>query len=264
VAVGAAAGLDARFVELHWIQTVRRTLPIAGLPPALQGRTLVQISDLHAGEFVDDDYLVRTLDHVRALAPDILVVTGDFITGRPGLEKAPRIYAHLPRGRIATLGILGNHDYGRNWSHPEIAAALVAILEPLGIRVLRNEVADVEGLQVAGFDDLWAHRFDPRPVAERLDPRRPMLALSHNPDTADLDAWQGFRGWILSGHTHGGQVRLWPFPPPVLPVRNRRYAAGAVRVSADRSIYVSRGVGHLTPVRFGVRPEVTVFTLEPA
>jgi hypothetical protein len=76
--------------------------------------------------------------------------------------------------------------------------------------------------------------------------------------------WRGFRGWILSGHTHGGQVRLWPFAPPFLPVRNRRYAAGAVRLAGDRWLYVNRGVGHLVPLRFGVRPEITVFTLTSA
>jgi predicted MPP superfamily phosphohydrolase len=224
----------------------------------------VQISDFHAGAYVDDDYLIRALDHVRALEPDILVVTGDFITRHAGLDKAPRIYAHLPRGRIATLGILGNHDYGRNWAHPEIAAALIEILRPSGIEILRNETRDVAGLQIVGFDDPWAGRFEARPALDRLDPRRAMLALSHNPDTADYEVWQGFRGWILAGHTHGGQVRLWPFPPPLLPVRNRRYAAGAVRLPGERWLYVNRGVGSLFPLRFGVRPEITVFTMTGA
>lgn len=260
-ALAAGAGLYSRRVELHWIEVVRRPLPIAGLPRALEGRSLVQISDLHAGKWVDDDYLLRTLDRVRDLAPDILVITGDFISGVIGLEKAKRIYARLPRGRIATLGILGNHDYGKDWAHPEIAAALVRTLEPTGIEILRNQIRDVRGLQIVGFDDPWAHHFDARAALDPVDPERPALALSHNPDTADLNVWRGFRGWTLSGHTHGGQVRLWPFPPPILPVHNWRYAAGEAHVTANRRIYVNRGVGHLIPWRFGVRPEITVFTL---
>jgi predicted MPP superfamily phosphohydrolase len=260
-AVVAGTGVYSRFGELHWIEVVRRPLPIAGLPGTLQGRTLIQLSDLHCGPRVDDDYLRRALDHVRALAPDILVVTGDFVTGKFGLEKAPRIYTHLPRGRLATLGILGNHDYGKAWSHPEFANAVVEVLRPTGIEILRNRSRDVSGLQFVGCDDLWAGRLDARAALASVDPTRPMLAMAHNPDTADLDVWQGFRGWILSGHTHGGQVRLWPFPPPILPVKNRRYAAGEARASADRRVYVNRGVGHMIPWRFGVRPEITVFTL---
>jgi uncharacterized protein len=263
-ALAAGGVVYSRFGELHWIEVVRRPLPIAGLPAALEGRRLIQISDLHAGARVDDDYLIRALGQVRALAPDILVVTGDFISGRVGLDKVPRIYAHLPRGRLATLGILGNHDYGKAWSHPEIADALVEALRPTGIEILRNQIREVGGLQIVGFDELWAHRFDPRAALDPIDSGRAMLALSHNPDTADLDVWQGFHGWVLSGHTHGGQVRLWPFPPPVLPVQNRRYAAGEARVNADRTVYVNRGVGHMLPWRFGVRPEITVFTLTAA
>ncbi len=170
----------------------------------------------------------------------------------------------LERARLATIGVLGNHDYGRHWQHPEIAARLIEILAPTGIEILRNQIRDVAGLQIVGFDDPWAHRFRARPILDRVDPGRPALALSHNPDTADLDGWGGFHGWILSGHTHGGQVRIPPFPPPFLPVRNRRYAAGAVALPHGRALYVNRGLGHLLPIRLGVRPEIAVFTLTNA
>jgi predicted MPP superfamily phosphohydrolase len=127
--------------------------------------------------------------------------------------------------------------------------------------VLRNQILDVEGLQIAGFDDIWAKRFDPRPVVAALRAERPALALSHNPDTVDLPGWDGYHGWILSGHTHGGQCKPPFLPPPLLPVRNRRYTAGEFELSGGRRLYINRGVGHLTRVRFNVRPEVTVFEL---
>ncbi|MEO5616204.1 MAG: metallophosphoesterase [Candidatus Eisenbacteria bacterium] len=264
---GAAtlAVVDARWFELHWLEVVRRLMPIPGLPGALKGRTLAHLSDLHIGPMVDDGYLMRTFARTRAEQPDFVVYTGDFITNSSGtFEKLERLGELAPLGRLGTFAVLGNHDYGRRWSHREIADRVAARLRGRGIEVLRNDVREVAGLQFAGFDDLWARAFDERPVLAKLDRARPHLTLSHNPDCADLPGLANLRGWILSGHTHGGQVRIPPFPPPILPVANRRYAAGAVDLGAGRHLYVSRGVGHLTPIRFGVRPEITLFTMVPA
>ena len=129
--------------------------------------------------------------------------------------------------------------------------------------MLRNERTTVEGLPLIGCDDLWANRFDPAVAFRDLPAASAALVLSHNPDTVDDPRWVG-RGWVLAGHTHGGQVRLPFVGPLILPVRNRRYAAGEVDLGRGRRLYVSRGVGHLLPVRFGVRPEVTLFTLGAA
>jgi len=259
----ATAGVYARCIELHWLETVRRPLAIEGLPDALVGKTLLQISDLHIGRRVSDPYLASVFQRANELNADLVAYTGDFVSWYPPtFEKMRRLFHHAPRGRIATLGILGNHDYGRNWSHPEIADQVVATATSFGVHILRNQVREVEGLQVLGLDDLWAKRFSPENAVGALDPSRAMLALSHNPDTADLPGWGAFRGWILAGHTHGGQVRPIPFlPPPILPVVNKRYFSGAFECADGRRMYVSRGVGHLTPVRFNVRPEITLFTL---
>jgi predicted MPP superfamily phosphohydrolase len=125
-------------------------------------------------------------------------------------------------------------------------------------------VADVDGLQIVGLDDLWGRRFDSVTPFRSLDPSRAMLALSHNPDTADLEAWHGFEGWILAGHTHGGQCKPPFLPPPIVPVRNKRYTAGVFELPGGRTMYISRGAGHFLQVRVNVRPEVTVFTLQRA
>jgi predicted MPP superfamily phosphohydrolase len=175
-----------------------------------------------------------------------------------------RIYQEFPRGRMGTFAILGNHDYGPNWAHPEIAARVVETIQTFGITVLRNQVSEVNGLQVAGLDDLWAHQFAPFHVIRKLDSSRAAIVLSHNPDTADLAVWENYEGWILSGHTHGGQCKPPFLPPPMLPVQNRRYTAGEFVLTGNRRMYISRGVGHLLQVRFNVRPEVTVFELRPA
>ena len=92
----------------------------------------------------------------------------------------------------------------------------------------------------------------------------PALVLSHNPDSLDHAGWSGYRGWVLAGHTHGGQCKPPFLPPPLLPVQNKRYTAGAIPLADGRAVYISRGIGHLIPVRFNVRPEITSFTLASA
>lgn len=250
-------------VEPHWLEIVRRDLPIANLNIDLQGRTLVQLSDLHIGPFVDDTYIVRTFQRVAALRPDIVVITGDFVTYRTPAQfhQLKRALQSLPHGRLGTIASLGNHDYGPGWSHADIADQVSTIVTAAGATVLRNAATVLSGLQVAGFDDLWAGRFAPDPVLAALEPRLPTIALSHNPDTADDDRWAQYRGWILAGHSHGGQCKPPFLPPPLLPVRNKRYTAGEFALSGGRRLYISRGVGHLTRVRFNVRPEVTAFRL---
>jgi uncharacterized protein len=261
----AGAGIYTWRIEPHWLEIVRRRLPLRHLPSALIGKTLVQLSDIHVGHRVHDGYVTATFRKVAALAPDIVVLTGDIASyHRELLPQLRSVYQHFPRGRLATLAILGNHDYGPNWSHPEIAEAIVSTVKPFGITVLRNEMQEVGGLQVVGLDDWWADRFGPDRVLAQLDRTRAAVVLSHNPDTVDLPGWGSYEGWILAGHTHGGQCKPPFLPPPLLPVRNRRYVAGEIELMGNRRLYINRGIGHLTQVRFNVRPEVTVFELTQA
>jgi predicted MPP superfamily phosphohydrolase len=127
---------------------------------------------------------------------------------------------------------------------------------------LRNDVVSVHGLQIAGMDDWWARHFQPEAPLARLDHRQAAIVLSHNPDTVDLPVWDRYEGWILSGHTHGGQCKAPFLPPPLLPVRNRLYTSGEFSLAGNRRLYISRGVGHLLRVRMNVRPEVTLFELQ--
>jgi uncharacterized protein len=252
-------------IEPHWLEIVERDLSIENLPRALDGARLAQISDLHIGPQVSDEYIVHSFDRLRALAPDVVVFTGDFITHRSSrgdsqYQQLRAVLAHLPHGRLATVGILGNHDYGRGWGEPSVAAKVVAEVERAGVRILRNEVQSVRGLDIVGVDDLWSHRGDPV-AALRARQSDAALALVHNPDAADEQPWPEYRGWMLAGHTHGGQCKPPFLPPPLLPVRNPRYVSGEVSVDTERTLYISRGVGYLIRARFNVRPEITLFTL---
>lgn len=258
--IGAGAGYYTFQIEPGWLEVVRRPLQIRRLPAALAGRTLAHLSDIHVGPFVSDEYLIGAFRRVAELRPDIVVITGDLMSWHRGWrDHVADIYQHAPRGRLATVATLGNHDYGPRWGHPEVAENIADALRSCGITVLRNEMLDVEGLQIVGLDDLWAKRFNPRDVLRGLDMKRGAIALSHNPDTVDLPVWGNYDGWILAGHTHGGQCKPPFLPPPVLPVRNRRYTAGEFQLAGNRQLYISRGLAHTMPIRFNARPEATLF-----
>ena len=259
---GAGVGYYTFEIEPGWLEIVRRPLQIQRLPSTLVGRTLAHLSDIHAGPLVSDEYLLETFRRVSAVRPDIVVITGDLMSWHPGWrDHVAAIYQQVPRGRLATIATLGNHDYGPVWADAGIAAQLVDVLRACGITVLRNQMHDAGGLQIVGLDDLWARRFNPQEALREVDVNRAVLALSHNPDAVDLPVWNNYEGWILAGHTHGGQCKPPFLPPPVLPVENRRYTAGEFQLTGNRRLYISRGVGHAIPVRFNVRPEVTMFEL---
>ncbi len=266
LAVPVLATLYAWRIEPAWVEFTERDLPIAGLPAALGGKRLVQLSDIHIGPEVDDDYIADTFRRVTALQPDLVVHTGDLVTyhGPPTLEQARALLAHWPQGRLGTIAILGNHDYGRRATDPTVAHRIAGLLTAAGCTVLRNEAVEVQGLTIIGLDDLWAKRISAGTLFTSLAPTQPTLALCHNPDACDLPLWTGYQGWILAGHTHGGQCKLPFLPPPFLPVRNRRYTAGEFALDGGRTLYINRGIGHLLRARFNVRPEVTVFRLTPA
>jgi uncharacterized protein len=250
-------------VEPEWVEVVRRDLPIVNLPAALVDQNLVQISDLHTGTRVDPDYLAAALKRISSLQPALTIITGDFMTcqGTEQLDAVEQVLRYLEPGPLGCFAVLGNHDYGRGWSHPEVAEALVARLSGMGIRTLRNESLMAAGLQLLGIDDLWGTNFHPEDVLPGIDWTLPTLTLCHNPDAVDLPSLAACRGWILAGHTHGGQVKPPFLPPPILPVKNPLYSAGEIKLGDGRRLYINRGLGYLHRVRFNVRPEITVFRM---
>jgi predicted MPP superfamily phosphohydrolase len=266
-AAGTVCGVYSHWIEPFWVDFVERDLPVSNLPSQWRGRLLVQISDIHVGHRVSDDFLIATFKHVAGLAPDVVAFTGDFISlrpdGNPPYDQLERVLDHLPQGRYATLGVLGNHDYGRKWSQPKVAMRLADLPQRHGMRVLRNEVISADGFDLIGIDDFVAGYCDV-PKALALSSAAARLTFCHNPDLVDQPVWGDYQGWILAGHTHGGQCKPPFLAPPLLPVMNRRYTAGEFDLFDGRRMYINRGLGHLQRVRFNVRPEVTIFRLVAA
>jgi uncharacterized protein len=291
LAAAAGTGLYAWQIEPYWLDIVRRPMPLENLPPGLVGKTLLQVSDVHVGPRVSSDYIVRSFLAARELAPDFVAFTGDFISYRSAHEisELARVLRSAPRGRLGTVASLGNHDYGRNWRSIAVADDVSRVASDAGMVVLRNDVRSIAGIQFAGLADFWSPEFGPqhgmppegsllapvpsgfarpdtdaRGALRLLAPAQPTVVLSHNPDVQDLPIWDGIRGWVLAGHTHGGQVKAPFLPPPVLPVQNKRYTSGEFAVGPGRTLYINRGLGFLIQVRLAVRPELTLFTLTSA
>ena len=225
----------------------------------------MQISDIHIGNRFDYRFIINSFNKAKEFSPDYVVYTGDYVStykDEVQYDKLDKTLTNLVKGKIATIGILGNHDYGRNWSQSKVADKISAMLTTSGIRLLRNESAECNGLNFIGFDDYWGLYFNPQKALGGLDINKANIVLCHNPDVCDLNIWGEYNSWILSGHTHGGQVKPPFLPPPMLPVKNTNYSAGQIELSNNRTLYINRALGHLWQVRFNVRPEITIFELE--
>ena len=123
-----------------------------------------------------------------------------------------------------------------NWSQNDVADNIAKRLIENGITLLRNEQKEFEGLNFIGFDDYWGLNFKPENVMNDYDNSRPNILLCHNPDVCDLDVWNNYQGWILAGHTHGGQCKPPFLNPPLLPVKNKRYTAGKIELTNGKEI----------------------------
>lgn len=266
VGVGFLTGLYSWQIEPFWLEFVKRKMPIANLPHNLIGKRLMQISDIHIGNRFDYNYIIDSFKKAQKFNPDFVVYTGDYVSyeNEMQFEQLDEVLKYAVKGKIGTVGILGNHDYGKNWAEQAVADKISEQLTSAGIEVLKNQQVDISGLNIIGFDDYWALNFAPEKVMNNYDQNKANLLLCHNPDVCDLDVWNGYKGWILSGHTHGGQCKPPFLNAPMLPVKNKRYSQGEIDLNDGRTLYVNRAVGHLWQVRFNVRPEITIFELEKA
>jgi predicted MPP superfamily phosphohydrolase len=233
---------------------------------------IVQVSDLHYSPLVWERYLRQYIRWINELKPDLIVVTGDLITG--GYRFAHRIAKILAQlnAKHGVICTFGNHDYsiyGKNLS-PEgkrRADYLQQCLRKRHLIVLRNEthLLQVNGskpLAIVGLDDEWSGHINPEKAWRGVDGDLPIICLNHNPaNTVELMKfpWQ----WMLAGHTHGRQVATSKFGKRFYPHRYRHYTHGYYSVHG-RHLYVNRGLSYGQRIQHWCRPEITVFKLEVA
>lgn len=267
-ALGLAAysGTHAR----HEIEVTHRTFAIANLPDAFVGMRLVQLSDIHLEEYTEASYFEQVIHRTNALNPDMVLLTGDFISRGPAPRRVALRAAGLAAELISGLkapqrvAVLGNHDVGvdADWVVRELEAHGTPVLVDSYLPLERK----MERLYICGSDDAGTRTPDPS-LAIPADPRAPVIYLVHEPDYIDI-----FRNHprfplvdlMLSGHTHGGQVRLPLVGPLVLPPMGKKYVEGHFSFG-KLQLYVNRGIGTVgLPFRLNCPSEITHMTLQRA
>ena len=248
---------------LFKVETVR--LKLKRLSKVLSGIRIAQLSDIHMGGWMNLERFKKVTTLLLAEKPDLLLITGDFIVGhgfnessKQAIEDLIEVLSPVAQS-IPTFAVLGNHDY---WTDAKVVRNM---LETCGIMDLTNTTfrfsRDGASLYLCGVDDVWEGDVHLDDVTAKLVDDSPAILLAHEPDFADTSAATGKFDLQISGHTHGGQIVLPFWGPPVLPYLGWKYPSGLYQVSGMYQ-YTNRGVGvGRIPVRLNCPPEITIFTL---
>ncbi|MFM2308617.1 MAG: hypothetical protein RLY87_737 [Chloroflexota bacterium] len=252
--VGGALWRYARHHEPARPTVVTRTISDSRWGDALEGFTIAQISDIHLGQPHSDENLEWTIGQLLTLRPDIIVLTGDLVNNRPALSRLS-MYLHRLHAPCGVYAIAGNHDYAENID--DVRAAL----EFVGIPLLQNQGKIVQyrgaSLWLAGVDDIWHGNIDIAAAVQSAPGDMPIVLLAHSPDTVREASAHAAVVLQLSGHVHGGHIRLPLLGPLARPRFGRLYTHGTQRVGSVH-LHISLGLGG-RPVRLGNPPELTFF-----
>ena len=266
VASGAVVGAYryGTRIETEWLQTERVTIPVKHLGSSFEGFKVVHMSDFHLYPHTQIELIKRAVEITNRLKPDLIALTGDYVSGYRS-RNAEAIFELAPvlstlNAKHGVFSVLGNHDCSTNRS------IVLAGLRECGLPVLiNNGLALSKGQQVlylAGLDDGRRGRPYLPKALEKRPGNVPTLLLVHEPDFADTYSSDGTISLQLSGHSHGGQIRLPGVGALALPRYGRKYDQGLYRVR-DMWVYTTRGIGVTgrLPIRINCRPEITEITL---
>jgi uncharacterized protein len=265
----AAVAVGGVRSALHRPEVRTVEVPLARLPKALDGFTIVQWTDVHVGNTIGRNFVVDLVARTNAIGADLIAITGDLIDGSVAHLKDVIDPIRELRARQGVFFVTGNHEYYAAADSAAGADEWIALLRDMGMTVLRNERVAVEregaAFDLAGVDDWSARSFGGghgADLAKALDGRdetRELVLLAHQPKQIPAAAAAGV-GLVLSGHTHGGQI--WPFRFVVRMVTP--YVSGLFRVR-DTWAYVSRGTGYFgPPLRIAEPSEITRIVLRSA
>jgi uncharacterized protein len=270
-AAGALAlGEDAVILEPNRPILTAMEVALARLPAAFDGFTIAQLSDFHYDEHFSAGPLRAAIEIVNQLHPDLVVLTGDFVTvpifhhrfhtakrAASAAEPCASLLAQL-QPRFQVVSVLGNHDVDSD------ARRITQTLDSHGLAVLRNRSIPIEQggsrIWLCGLDSVWEGRPDMDLALHEVPREELVVLLVHEPDFADRAAHYPV-DLQLSGHSHGGQIWLPGIGAPWLPLFARKYPRGLYRVG-PLTLYTNMGLGTIRlPIRLNCPPEVTLFTL---
>jgi uncharacterized protein len=263
--------LALRPLHRMWRRTIDRIdvahvdLPVRGMSEGLRGIVACQISDFHVDREEDLERLDEAVEAINRQTPDLVFLTGDYFSGPDTMHRYLDPFRDALRAlapTTAVLAVLGNHDH---WSSAE---RITAALRSAGADVMANESRRIrtrgEHLTVVGIDDLWSRHAEPARAFSAVNPGESAVVLAHNPDTA-LYARHLRPGVMLSGHTHGGVVRIPGYGSPLRSILRigKQYYSG-LNLYEDFYIYTNRGLGTFwLRIRINCRPEISRFSLIP-
>ena len=270
----------------HHYKITKVPLKLKNLPPSFQGKTLVQISDLHTGSFWDKNAVKKGIQSLINLKPDMVFFTGDLVNNKATeLDGYKEIFSQI-KAPLGVYSVLGNHDYGDyiRWAedektHEKLKAQnlkdLINIQKEMGWDLLMNENREVkignDSIIVVGIENYGTGGFvqhgDMSVAIEGVNPEKNILLLSHDPSHWKYEILKKFNmiDAMFSGHTHGAQFGIETANFKWSPVQFRYKEWAGIYKENEQQLYVNRGFGYLGyPGRFGIRPEITLFTLEKA
>lgn len=261
IPVAGATTVYGTRIEPFNLEITERRIPLQSLPATFENYKIIHITDLHYGSWLDKDWFTEVNILINSQEPDLVAITGDFTSlgdVAPHADDLIEILSAI-QATDGVVAVLGNHDH---WANVEqirevLQAANVTELPNTSIVIERNG----EAITIAGLDDVWFEKHDMPELSSTLPDDTPRILLVHEPDIADTVAKLGQFALQLSGHTHGGQIRLPLIGAPYLPHLGRLYPIGHYKIR-DMQLYTNRGIGMVDlPIRINCRPEVAVFTL---
>lgn len=259
-ALVGSTGLYSLFGERHWLQIKQVAITLPRLPKAFQGLKIVQFSDVHLGHYYEAKELQEIVQQIARMAPDMICFTGDLVDEEiSSLNDSGPVLSQLkaPLGKYA---VLGNHDYLAG------GKKVAESLQTAGFQVLLNRHIRIDrgaaSLYIAGVDEVFYGQPDIKLALAGIPEGACTILLAHEPDVADETADNPV-DLQLSGHSHGGQVRLPLIGEVLTPPMGKKYPDGLQKVSGKTlQVYTNRGLGTtIAPIRFLCRPELTVITV---
>ncbi|MBW1692253.1 MAG: metallophosphoesterase [Deltaproteobacteria bacterium] len=257
------------YVSSKKLERVHADIPLVDLPKELDGFKVGVLSDFHAGAFTTKEEIDRAVRMVREESPDLIALLGDYVDGAyshspKNVEKGSYVFDALGslKGPLGTYAVLGNHDH---WTDADLVREKLSMLP---VVILDNQgLALDNGLAVVGVDDYWEGPSDALRALRTIKPESVVVMLSHNPDVNIQLRGDRLVRLVISGHTHGGQIRV-PFInwAPWVPCSMKyRGCSGLIKETDRRWTFITKGIGtFFVPIRLACPPDVAILRLRRA